>query len=74
MTAWLTSPKARSSCTDWPSSRVRASTFFSQIVIGILQPAAHVVELIGQGFELIARLDGDTLAEIAAANPRRSCL
>ena len=41
-----------------------------QIRIGFLQPRAHVVELVGETFQFIAGLDGNTLLEIAAADAR----
>ena len=36
--------------------------------IGFLQPVRHVVELVGEPLELVAGLDRDALAEIAAAD------
>src|SRR5580704_12819397 len=51
------------------SSSVRCSTFCSRS-IGFLQPAGHVVELIGQRLDLVACLDGDALTELAAADAR----
>ena len=40
-----------------------------QVGVGFLQPRAHVVELIGKAFELVAGLDRDALAKVAAADP-----
>ncbi len=40
--------------------------------VGFLQPSGHVVELVGQQFELVAGLDRDALLEIAAADLRRA--
>src|SRR5262249_50999478 len=37
-----------------------------QAGVGFLQLARHVVELIRERFELVAGLDGDALAEVAA--------
>ena len=39
-----------------------------QVRIGFLQPRAHVVELVGEPFQLVAGLDVDALGEIAAAD------
>ena len=39
-----------------------------QVGIGFLQPRAHVVELVGEAFQLVAGLDRDALGEIAAAD------
>src|SRR6185312_3597081 len=41
---------------------------FLEIGIGLLEPAAHVVELVGEHFELVARLDRNALGEVAAAD------
>src|SRR6266545_1835245 len=42
-----------------------------EIGVGLLKPAAHAVELLGQGLELIARVDFDAVAEPARADARR---
>ena len=52
------------------NSRVRSSTFFQ--AQRLLQSAGHVVELIGECFQLVAGLDGDVLGQIADANARRA--
>ena len=39
-----------------------------EVGVGFLQPARHVVELIGKRFQLVAGLDRDALGEIAAAD------
>ena len=41
--------------------------------IGFLQLPRHGVELVGERFELVAGLDGDALAEVAAAEPCGTC-
>ena len=41
-----------------------------EVGIGFLQAARHVVELVGEPFELVAGLDRDALAEVAAADAR----
>ena len=71
LTAWLTSPSARSSSTDCASSRVRSLDLLLEVRVGFLQAARHVVELIGEPFELVAGLDRDALAEVAAADALR---
>ena len=43
-----------------------------EVRIGFLQAASHLVELIGERFELVAGTDRNALAEIAAADPRRA--
>ena len=43
-----------------------------QVGIGFLQAAGHVVELIGERLELVAGLDRDALAKVAAADPGRA--
>ena len=43
-----------------------------QVGVGFLEPRAHVVELVGETFELVAGLDRDALGEIAAADPGRA--
>ena len=43
-----------------------------QAGVGFLQPPRHVVELVGQHFELVAGLDRDALLEIAGADLRRA--
>ena len=43
-----------------------------QVGIGFLQAAGHVVELIGERFKLVAGLDRDALAKVAAADARRA--
>ncbi len=44
-----------------------------QIRIGFLQPRAHLVELVGEAFQLIAGPNRDALGEIAAADPFGTC-
>jgi hypothetical protein len=53
LTAWLTSPSARSSLTD--RARLPRSGFDLpfQIGVGILQSSSHLVELIGEALKLI---------------------
>jgi hypothetical protein len=41
-----------------------------QVGMGLLQAAGHVVELVGKRLDLVAGLDGDALAEVAAAEAR----
>src|SRR4029077_6255838 len=41
-----------------------------EVGVGFLQPAGHVVELVGERFDLVAGLDGDARSEVAAAEPR----
>src|SRR5215510_13031019 len=75
-TACVTSPRARSSLTDCASSRLRVSTSCTRLAlllqagVGFLQLPRHRIELVGERFELVPGLDGDALAEIAAAQPR----
>ena len=38
-----------------------------EVGVGFLQPAGHVVELVGERLDLVAGLDGDALAEVSAA-------
>ena len=38
--------------------------------VGVLQPAGHIVELVGQRLEFVAGLDSDSLGQIAAADAR----
>ena len=57
--------------------RQRASAVLDlllEVRIGLFQLAGHVVELVGEAFELVAGLDRDALAEIAAADARRARL
>ena len=52
---------------------VRAQVdFLLQVGVGFLQPAGHVVELIGEALDFVAGLDGDALAQVARADARRS--
>src|SRR5262249_55642230 len=44
-----------------------------QAGIGFLQLARHGVELVSERLELVPGLDGDALAEVAAAEPRGTC-
>jgi len=43
-----------------------------QAGVGFLQAPRHVVELVGQQFQLVAGLDCDALLEVAGADLRRA--
>ena len=71
-TAWLTSPSARSSSTDWASSRVRVLDLAFEGRVGVLQLGRHAVELVAERLQLVAGLDRDALRQIAAADACRA--
>ena len=70
LTAWLTSPSARSSLDRLRELAGAGFDLSLQVGVGVLQPAGHVVELVGERLELVAGLDRDALAQVAAADAR----
>ena len=70
LTAWLTSPSARSSLDRLRELAGAGFDLSFQVGVGVLQPSGHVVELVGERLELVAGLDRDALAQVAAADAR----